>query len=100
MKIPLKEIPGEHYDKFTLYGKISVKYWFLNDSCEDDIKKFYTKDEVNSNIKKIRNNEFYYYGKTDLDLYNALSEYSIKKLEVAILGSQTPWYESICICYN
>lgn len=41
-----------------------------------------------------------YYKRTDLDLYNVLEKYDIGSKTVAIMGSQAPWYESICISYG
>lgn len=41
-----------------------------------------------------------YYGETDQWLYQALESFPIAGKKVLIIGSQCPWYESVCLAYG
>lgn len=41
-----------------------------------------------------------YYGRTDYFLYTALDLFPIQNKSVAIMGSQRPTYESVCVVFN
>ena len=107
---PPREIPLDLLGLFTLDGQIPVASWYLDDSAPQDefqiILKdgsrasLYSKELINEYIKKIQRKETFYYGETDLWLYQALEKYPIRGKDVAIVGSTIPWYESIIIAYG
>lgn len=81
-------------------GIIKVKYKYSDDSYPPEKPILYKKSDIDDFIEKIKSRETFYYGKTDLCLYQALEKYSIKDKEVAIMGSACPWYESICLFFG
>jgi len=42
----------------------------------------------------------YYYKMTDTWLYEALDQFPIRGKKVLIMGSNVPWYESICMVFG
>jgi|TARA_R110000823_G_scaffold196632_2_gene327952 SAM-dependent methyltransferase len=91
-----KEIEG-----FTLNGKINVEHFLLDGTNnKNKLNGFYDKKLVDSMIKKIKNKEVSYYGKTDKELYTLLERINIEGKSVGILGSTQPWYESIVLSYG
>ena len=69
-----KEIEG-----FTLNGKINVEHFLLDGTNnKNKLNGFYDKKLVDSMIKKIKNKEVSYYGKTDKELYTLLERINIE----------------------
>jgi hypothetical protein len=99
MKPPSK-IPLNLESGFTLNGKISIEYDYIDESENLRGIKIYTDELIGEYINKIKKEETFYYGITDKCLYQALKRYSINGKIVAIMGSQVPLYESICIHYG
>jgi hypothetical protein len=107
---PQTEIPNELVDQFTMNKKIPVLHWYFDNTLPDsefqitldDGSKasFYSRDLINTYIEKIKLNQTFYYGNTDLWLYKALEKYPILGKEVVIIGSTVPWYESVVIAYG
>ena len=81
-------------------GKIKIEEWYLDDYQSSSKPRVYTKEVISSFIEKAKRKEESYYGGTDSWLYEALQKFPINNKEVAIIGSGTPWYESICIAYG
>jgi hypothetical protein len=100
MTIPEQEVPERLYSSYTMGGAVRVESWYFNESYSPDSPKFYAKEEIVRLSERAMRHETNYYGKTDEWLYQALDKYSIKGLEVAVIGSATPWYEGICLCYG
>ncbi len=97
---PSRVIPDEFYDQFTLNGTIPIQYTYLDDSYAATTPKHYAKQEIDQCIGKIHRKACGHYGVTDTWLYQALEKYPIIGKEVAIVGSATPWYESVVIAYG
>ncbi len=107
---PPKEIPDDLFNQFTINSQIPVLHWYFDNTFPEtqfqivlnDGNKatFYSKDLINSYIEKIRSKQCFYYGKTDLWLYEALEAHPIYGKEVVIIGSTLPWYESVVIAYG
>lgn len=97
---PCKEIPSFLYDDYTLFGKISILYNYVDNSYSNPI--VYTKANIDSFIADAKRKKTKYYGATDKYLYQALTKYAghIKSKNIAILGSVKPWYESIVLAYD
>lgn len=97
---PPKEIPTEFLSRFTMDGKVKVEKLYIDSSNSSQKTRIYTEEMITRYIEEAGEKKTQYYKKTDLDLYNVLEKYDIGSKTVAIMGSQTPWYESICISYG
>jgi hypothetical protein len=97
---PPRNIPAQLYEDYTLGNLIPVHEWYLDDSSQKSV--IFTIEEVNRFIYKAAQRHNNYYGPTDGYLYAMLDKYadSIKEKKVAIIGSNTPWYESVVLSYG
>lgn len=98
--IPPKEIPKELYEDFTMQNKIGVQYQYFDGRLTATNPKIYEEQKINNFLTKVAKKETSYYGINDTWLYQALEKYHLKNKRVAIIGSTTPWYESICLYYG
>jgi hypothetical protein len=96
----VREIPPELYSEYTLNGKIPVLYSYFDDSYPPTEPLFYSRSAIEERIEKIHRREVGHYGQTDLWLYEALEIYPIRGKEVVIIGSASPWYESVVIAFG
>jgi hypothetical protein len=87
--------------KVTLHGGHG-----LVDESTQRANPFYAKSEIDAFIEKAsaRENNYSGYGETDGDLYGGLdwienNAFTLKGKKIAVLGSQVPWYESICLAF-
>jgi len=94
----IREIPKEMLNDFTLNGKIKIFNYFIDESKVS--RRIYDKNTVKELIEKSKSKDEFYYQHTDKWLYDALEKYPINEMEIAIMGSQTPTYESICIVHG
>lgn len=99
MKTIERNIPSEMKDQFLMNGKVKLSYYVI-DKQEERLPREWTTDEINKTLQKAQRKERFYYNKTDTWLYQALDKYSVKDMEVAIIGSQHPVYECICLTYG
>jgi hypothetical protein len=83
---------------FTLGGRIPVLDWYLNDMTTTPIR--WTKSRIGKLRKKVHRNPKNYYGATDGFLMQALREFPVRGKNVAIMGSESPWYECVCLEYG
>jgi hypothetical protein len=97
---PPKEIPQNLFDRFTMRRKVSVEYSYQNSSATESCPKVYKREAIDTYCKQIEQRKTFYYGLTDTYLYKALERYSVAGKTVAIIGSQSPLYESICLFYG
>lgn len=83
-------------------GKIPVIYQFRDDSYPSDRPIIFSAKEIKHLMKNALAKQLHYYGITDSYLYQALDEFKdhIENKNVAIIGSTTPWYESILLSYG
>lgn len=98
---PPETIPSELYEAFTERGKVSVEYYYLDQSANSGVS-YYDKDDIDKLILKAKRKETFYYGKTDEWLFQLLDAYPYLILgnTVAIMGSGYPWYEAIILAYG
>eukprot|EP01006_Ploeotia_vitrea_P038970 TRINITY_DN662_c0_g1_i1.p1 TRINITY_DN662_c0_g1~~TRINITY_DN662_c0_g1_i1.p1 ORF type:complete len:285 (+),score=10.20 TRINITY_DN662_c0_g1_i1:25-879(+) len=95
-----KDIPQTMYNEMTQNGTIPV---LLDYACQcqtgSTAKKRtdYTEDLVNLYLQRTNDREADRYGHTDSWLYDAIDLFPVYGKDVVIMGSQTPWYESVCI---
>jgi hypothetical protein len=86
--------------KVTLHGG----HGFVDESTQR-VKSFYAKSDIDAFIEKASARENNYYGETDGYLYDGLdwignNVFDLQGKEIVILGSQIPWYESLCLSYD
>jgi hypothetical protein len=97
IKPPPLFIPLRMFNQYTLNRKIKLSYWYIDSTYSSTKPLIYKKSEIDSYIEKIRNGRSFYYGDTDIWLYQALKKHSIRDKNIAVMGSNIPLYESICI---
>lgn len=88
-----EELPQQLQLEYLLGGKIKQEDWYINNAGGDT--KTWTPAGFESLRQKVRNREVHYYGETDKWLYEALDLCPISGINVAIMGSTEPWYETI-----
>lgn len=116
MKGPVKNIPKELINLYTLNGKIPIYNDYLEEDNDNkiiwddilikDIENSYTKKKIYDNTHKYfkrwkHGGEPYpdhRIGGACLLIQQAFDKYKIEGKNVAIIGSTTPWIE--CICLN
>lgn len=97
---PPKAIPEHLYNEFTCRGVISVEYGYTDESFFADTPAVYERETVDQYMRFANERRVNYYGATDQYLYHALEKFPICGQEVAIMGSTTPWYESIALSFG
>ncbi len=101
MNIPPKTIPEELLEGYNMGGLAEIRYSYRNDTQGDNINMdIYTMDKFTEYLEKIKKKEWSYYGPTDGWLYKLLKAYPIKNQHVLLIGSTTPWYETVLIHYG
>lgn len=98
--IPPPKIPTELLQDFTCNGNIPVEYSYSNDSHYRKCPVSFRKEVVDQWILDAQAKKINYYGNTDLYLYKALESFSIRDKKVGVLGSTSPWYESIVLAHG
>lgn len=99
---PLREIPLDQYNDFTLNRKIPVRPFYRDDSYPPEsplVYDFATVEKYKESAYAKRQN---YYGDTDSYLYDALDlhRFEIEGKKIGVLGSVVPWYEAIVLAYE
>ena len=99
---PPKEIPFNLRNEYTLGDIIPVYEWYFDNSYHPDQAIVYDIQQVNSLIFKAKQREVSHYGATDYWLYAYLDQIalSVTGEKIGIIGSVTPWYESIILSYG
>ncbi len=99
---PPRRIPPRLLDAYTMNGKISVQQKYRDGVYPPEKPVFYEKSRIEANIEQIRRGQKNYprYGVTNEWLFQALDKYEIRGKEVAIMGSNKPWFESVCLHYG
>jgi len=90
--------PENLLNEYTMSWKVPVSSLYFDNTV--NAPTFFSKKDVDKFMDICSNRGTNYYGDIDLCLYNALKDYPIQNKEVAIMGSETPWYESICLTYG
>jgi hypothetical protein len=93
-------IPDEMLDIFSMNGKINIEFSYEDESRPSNWPLIYRDQEIDHFLQMISNKQWFIYGMTDHWLWDAFSDYPIKSLSVAVMGSTTPWYESTCIYFG
>ncbi|CAF0923282.1 unnamed protein product [Brachionus calyciflorus] len=99
---PVKEIPTEMFDEFTMNGKMLVSYYYKNEAYTDSssndrkINHEYSIMEIAKLVEIAKNNQPQpNYG--DIILNDLMKNYSsfVKDKSVVVIGTQLPWVEAI-----
>ena len=98
--IPPRKIPDALLSKYTMDGKLNIRYSYQDDHYPVTKPILYTTEMLDSYIKEVSKQIEISYPKTTTFLYKALRKYSITGKSVAILGSRLPAFESICLYYG
>lgn len=88
-----EHLPQQLQLEYLLDGKVKLEDWYIDGTVPTNKK--WTTEEFNNLRKKANNREVNYYGPTDTWLYEALDLCPINGINVAIMGSVEPWYETI-----
>ena len=100
-----RKIPEDMKNAFTLNNKIPVYDWYINEVVPTDSISWsntYLENFINTltveNIKNNKNIREPYFNGCKFHLY-AFEKYidNIKNKKIAVIGSQTPWIESILV---
>jgi hypothetical protein len=91
-------------DALTMGGKAKFSYW-VGSTADNLVRgpgypQIYTDSQVDHYLEKIAAREQLCYGKVDSWLYQAIEANPIDGKEGAVIGSLSPWYESICLHYG
>lgn len=97
-----EKMPDHLHKEYTLKGRIPVVSWYIDSSYSPSTPVFYSAEQIEQYMEKVKNREEFYYGATDNYLYAALDRYShqINGKEVAVMGSTIPVYESMILVRN
>jgi len=80
--------------------RIPIKEWYIDGSRPLNDAIIYRKSDIDNYLERIGKGETFYYGATDSWLYKALKCHPIHRHNVAVIGSETPIYESMIIFYG
>jgi hypothetical protein len=94
-KRPPRNLSKALEERFTMGGIASIVYAYDDSSQRKNL--YYTRDEVDTYINKALKGEETEYGSMDGFIRNAVAAFPIKGLEVAIIGSEKPRYEALCL---
>ena len=97
---PIKKIPQNLIDKFTMNGIAEIEESWEDRTYPDNWPLIYCDFEINYYMKQIKNKKSFVYGMTDVWLQEGFKKYPIKNKNVVNMGSLTPWYESMCLVYG
>ena len=93
---PPTEIPLEYKERYTMNGKVTVKYHYVDQSAPPSTNN-HTENKIREWVNLARKNGFPYYRNANTYLYQALDKYPIKDTKVCIFGSDKPWFEAVAI---
>ncbi|TYZ63655.1 hypothetical protein PybrP1_006788 [[Pythium] brassicae (nom. inval.)] len=98
---PPVSMPRSMCRQFTMDGRVPVRQWYFDDQTDaDQSYAARSREYIETLVARARAREQFYYGATDAYLYEALRKYPIADQHVLIIGSTTPWYESVCIAHG
>lgn len=99
---PPEQIPSDLLSRFTINSQIPIVYRYRDDSYPSNQALIYTTQQIDQFIDMAKEKKTLYYGATDTYLYQALEKYlsHVAHKNVAVMGSNVPWYESILLAYD
>lgn len=99
---PPRRIPPKLLPTYTMGGKISVRDKYRDGVYPPERPVLYERSKIEAFREQIRRKDTNYprYGATNEWLFGAIEKYPIRGKEVAIMGSNKPWFESVCLHYG
>lgn len=98
---PRTELTPEETDRFTMGGTIPIQYAFNAPRLVPTNHPYiYTQREVAHYNSMLENGDYYFYGQTDNWLREAIKSHPVRGQSIAVFGSRTPWYETMCLHYG
>lgn len=95
-----RNIPDELRNEYSLNGRIIIiDNDYVNEVEVTGNETFLQKD-IDKYIDMANNRMIGNYQSSDPYIYQALDKFNIENKSVLIIGSQNPWYESICLKYK
>jgi hypothetical protein len=102
---PPQKIPDELMSGFTMNGKATIDYNYIDATYPDNHPLIYTDAEIDNYMATIHHNlslppeqqQWFIYGGLDKDVCDAIAKYPIRGMQVVNMGSLTPWYEAMFI---
>jgi SAM-dependent methyltransferase len=94
---PPRFIPEEMLASYSMGDSVPIEYSYDDSSYPANYPLVYDDEEVDFYLEKIRRGQTFYYGKTDELMMEILNRHPIEGMEIAVIGSRTPWYESMCL---
>lgn len=92
---PPRHMPAALAGRYTQGGAIPVLDWYVHEGPPRPLR--WTERSYGWRPRRAARRERLYYGDTDLHLHAALDACEVRGLDVVILGSETPWYECVCV---
>jgi hypothetical protein len=96
---PIPYLPHHLCKRFTMDGRIKFVDWYYDQSTSHTYRKR-ERREIDEFLEGTRLSQTYYYGITDTWMYEALAAFPIAGKKVLIMGSNVPWYESMCVTHG
>lgn len=97
---PPSEIPHELLESYTMGGRIPVEKMYADEVRPRNFPLIYTQAEIDYHLARIEKKKPFIYGETDLNLFEALEAYPVHDKSIVVMGSLSPWYESVCLFYG
>jgi hypothetical protein len=94
---PPREMPTEMVPAFTMDGRVPIADAYINGTTPTNWPLIYTDAEIDYYLRRMKKGGGSIYGWTDDWLREAFKRYPIASQSVAIMGSITAWYETLCI---
>lgn len=95
--VPPQEIPTHLRRAFTMNDSIPVVTEYYDSRSSVNSSKTYTIKDVTTFMYQVFLGATCGYGLTDFHLYQALKTFPIKGKKTLVVGSQSPWYESVAL---
>lgn len=99
---PPRHIPKEMVEAYTLNKTIPVIEKYRDNVYATDEPLFYKVSTIQKYETAIREGDYQgpRYGQTNHWLAKAFKEYPISGKSIAIMGSNRPWFESMCLAFD
>lgn len=95
-----REMPPLFRERYTLGGKVAVEDWYQDETAKPGEPLRFPASTIAALRQRIRNRDAGSYGPTNLWLYEALEKHPVRGHEVAVMGSEFPWYEAMILEYG
>lgn len=97
----MKLIPEKLLTQFTMGGKVKLYFNYINES-NNNLKVIWHKEDIDFLVGSFLDGSFLGkviipYRNASKMIYKVLKNFSISEKKIAVIGSQTPWIESLLI---